>query len=356
MSKAGDRPSARRGVKLLTLAASLVATLLGLEAALRLAGFESASYHSISGFCEHDPDLGWRLVPGQRTVFRGRHFSAVVETSEQGLRDRPYSPWPEPGRRRILVLGDSVAWCWGVEIDRCFTKLLERALADTDVITMGVPGYSTAQELLLYERDGRGFHPDWVLLVFVGNDPVDNVDTRHRPRFRLAGDGLVLTNHPVPRRKSLVRAWLGQHSRLYAQANFGIQVAHELVRSRGEAAPAAPGAFERVAASEAEALALTRALIERLHDRVTADGARLAVAAVDTDARSVTMLRETCAQRGCALLELDPFVHEAAAAGVAIRLAGDPHFSDEGQVVLAEALLATLPLDRDPARSGATSQ
>ena len=42
----------------------------------------------------------------------------------------------------------------GVEQDECFTERLENALGDTDVINAGVPGYSTAQELLFYEREG----------------------------------------------------------------------------------------------------------------------------------------------------------------------------------------------------------
>ena len=45
------------------------------------------------------------------------------------------------------------------------TKRLERALRDTDVINAGVPGYSTAQELLFYEREGRRYRPDIVVLV-----------------------------------------------------------------------------------------------------------------------------------------------------------------------------------------------
>ena len=88
----------------------------------------------------------------QRRALLGRRGAQRRRTP----RDREYPRERRvPGRRRILVLGDSVAWCWGVEREECFTERLEAALPDTDVINAGVPGYSTAQELLYYERDGR---------------------------------------------------------------------------------------------------------------------------------------------------------------------------------------------------------
>ena len=63
-----------------------------------------------------------------------------VSQNAEGLRDRHYPYARDGGRRRILVLGDSVVWCWGVEQADCFTERLEAALPDTDVINAGVPG------------------------------------------------------------------------------------------------------------------------------------------------------------------------------------------------------------------------
>src|SRR5258705_3086210 len=159
----------------LTLALAGTAVALGvLEIAVRVLGIERASYHAIGGCTIYDPELGWRLAPSRETVFKVAHFTVRVSHNADGLRDRPYPREREPGRRRVLVLGDSFVWCWGVEQERCFTERLEAALGDTDVINAGVPGYSTAQELLFYEREGRRYRPDLVLLVFVPNDVVAN--------------------------------------------------------------------------------------------------------------------------------------------------------------------------------------
>jgi hypothetical protein len=58
----------------------------------------------------------------------------------------------------------------------CFTELIEERLPDTDVVALGVPGYGTAQDLLAYGRLGSRFSPDLVMLVFVPNDPAENLD------------------------------------------------------------------------------------------------------------------------------------------------------------------------------------
>src|SRR6185369_3672469 len=88
-----------------------------------------------------------------------------------------------------------------------------------DVINTGVPAWSTAQETLFYEREGRRYRADLVLLLVVPNDPWENV-AGPGPRFRLDGERLVETHVPVPRRKDAATEWLQAHSRLFAQLNY----------------------------------------------------------------------------------------------------------------------------------------
>jgi lysophospholipase L1-like esterase len=324
-------------------------TLLVLEGLVRLLNLQTASYNSISGFCQYDPELGWTLVPDQRTVFKGRHFTALVETNAEGLRDRHYAFERESGRKRILVLGDSVAWCWGVEMNSCFTKLIESELGDTDVITMGVPGYSSAQELLLYEREGRRYGADLVLLVFTGNDAVDNLDARKRPRFILTPEGLVLTNQPVERRKSRLKSWLRLNSKLFVQLDFGSQVGQEWLKRlrKRSAAPerktAPPTRF--VMPSESEevgSLPLTEAILNRLHAQVTADGAAFAIVSFTAPESFVRSLDAFCASRGCGYLDTASAFEGGRAAGLEIFIPADGHLAPDGQVILAELILELL--------------
>ncbi|MCI0400891.1 MAG: hypothetical protein L0Y67_05555 [Gammaproteobacteria bacterium] len=134
------------GINMLVLCASMAFTLLVLEVLeglVRILRLDAASKDPINSFCEYNEYLGWKLIPNTRTIFKGKHHFEVDETSQQGLRDCYYPAAREPGRHRILVLGDPFAWYWGVAQNECFTESIERRLADTDVINTSVPGYST---------------------------------------------------------------------------------------------------------------------------------------------------------------------------------------------------------------------
>ena len=335
------------GLKLLLLVVSLTFVALLLEGLVRVLGLQTASYHSISGFCRYDPDLGWNLVPEHRVVFKGRHFSALVETSEQGLRDRHFPLQPEEGRRRILFLGDSVVWCWGVAIEECFTKRLESSLRDTEVITMGVPGYSTAQAMRLYELQGARFNPDVVVYVMIANDLAENLDRRKRPHFVIRDGELEQTNHPVARRKGALKEWLTQNSELYTQARFRMQVAQEMLKVlreklRRDGPQGDRSSYATVAIDDEDSWRLYMALLDRLRSRVLADGAEFVVVSVELDPEFSERLDRYCAERGCRMIDAGVEIRAADTAGRAIRLRGDPHFAPEGQQLLTDVLLPAL--------------
>jgi hypothetical protein len=334
--------------------AAVVVTIAGLEIALRVLDVRTASFHAIAGFTVYDPELGWKLAPSRNTVFHGAHFVAHVSQNAEGLRDRHYPYEREPGRGRILVLGDSVVWCWGVEHPDCFTERLEAALPDTDVINAGVPGYSTAQEMLFYEHEGRSYHPDLVLLVVVPNDFTDNLDPR-QPRFRLDDGRLVAPKSPARRRKNVVGEWLQAHSRLFAHVSYLVAVAGASLQSpdtdedRSEVSrlPAASVAasrqiavppLEATGAMDEEAWTLTEALMDRLAAGVQRDGARLVVVLEVMGKGMRSRQLAFWGSRGVPVLDLAPILWGAEHRGVRTRLEGDPHISPAGQELVAQAL------------------
>jgi len=134
----------------------------------------------------------WTLTPGFSARFSRPWFDILVEANKQGLRDRDYGP-RIPGRLRILGLGDSFAFGWGVEAEQGFYKRLEAQLVASgrpaEVVSAGIPGYGSEEALRLLEAVGLSYEPDLVLLAFYeGNDYLNNA---HAPRRRRIVDGYL---------------------------------------------------------------------------------------------------------------------------------------------------------------------
>ncbi len=121
------------------------------------------------------------MTPG----FEARHwypeFDIDVAISQQGLRDRGYN-LRRDDTVRIMALGDSFTFGFGVEVEQTYPKQLEQLLndrgggAEYEVINAGFPGYSTVQELRYFEEEGRHLEPDLVLIEFFPvNDFSDNL-------------------------------------------------------------------------------------------------------------------------------------------------------------------------------------
>lgn len=98
-----------------------------------------------------------------------------VELNSHGLRDEEVLYAKEPDERRVLVLGDSVTFGWGVNQGKTFSDRMEPLLsAETgnkwQVINAGVNGYNSEQEATYLRIEGMQYSPDIVILVYVDND------------------------------------------------------------------------------------------------------------------------------------------------------------------------------------------
>jgi lysophospholipase L1-like esterase len=161
---------------------SLIFIALVLEGALRV-----VYYHSMDFSMEmwkyavqiKRPVANSRLSFAHEPNTHAFLMGADVRINSQGLRDNDYSltkPW---GVYRILLLGDSTTFGWGVPLEETTAKILERKLnaerlpgyQHFEAINAGVGNYDTVQEVTYYESQGREFHPDLVILVYFINDP-----------------------------------------------------------------------------------------------------------------------------------------------------------------------------------------
>jgi len=181
-----------------------------------------------------DPHLGWTLVPGIEVHSKRIGYDIAYKINSKGIRDEE-TPYEKPeGVFRIVIVGDSRTFGYGVPIEKHFTYLLEGYFDQLEVINLGVSGYGIDQELLFLRREGFKYQPDLVIAH------VDHYgDHRHmhterfgkqKPRFLLQEGELVLTNYPIPGLESYfnpsipqqIRRWLYDHSRAYAIFRDGV--------------------------------------------------------------------------------------------------------------------------------------
>jgi lysophospholipase L1-like esterase len=149
--------------------------LLGAELGLRTFApwgidfFHWLPYH-MQGMVS-DPELGY-VHPKGVSYSLGK---AKVVLNSHGMRGEEIVFDKPAGERRILVLGDSVAFGWGVSQGETFSDRMEPLLrARTGerwrVVNAGVNGYNSEQQAVFLESRGWRYAPDVVVLVFVDND------------------------------------------------------------------------------------------------------------------------------------------------------------------------------------------
>ena len=101
------------------------------------------------------------------------HLMGVdVEINSDGFRDAEYS-LERTESRRIIFLGDSLTFAWGVEKPDAFETLLEAALSEhrsTEIINLGTGNYNTVQEVNLFLTKGLKYAPDMVVVFYFIND------------------------------------------------------------------------------------------------------------------------------------------------------------------------------------------
>ena len=90
----------------------------------------------------------------------------------KGYRDTEHAVSKPSGRFRILILGDSMTFGWGIADKEIYPKLLaDLAGPSVEVISLAQNGWSTADELTALEREGLNYQPDLVVIGAVTNDP-----------------------------------------------------------------------------------------------------------------------------------------------------------------------------------------
>lgn len=201
----------------------------------------------VRGYAVANAQLGTILLPHQNYLddLSPQYFTYAVRTNAQGMRmDEDVDP--SQGRRKIIALGDSFTFGWGVDIEKSFFQQIktkvESANPEVQLLNGGVGAYSTGHVLKSLKRWHGMIDLSAVIYFFNANDLQDNINTN--VNYRVASykvtqygdvkirDELVYSNL---RRFLLTRIglydWLNKNSHLFVLAKLALKV------NNSEAAP-----------------------------------------------------------------------------------------------------------------------
>ena len=149
----------------------IITVVIGLEILLRMFDPIGISYlHEIHRYYKtmHSPDK--RFAYTSKPNAEGRFQGVSVETNSRGFRGPETTTQKPDGMKRIMLLGDSVVFGWGVDQDHIFPALLQRSLDPTreclEVIAFGANSWTTRTEYEFFREIGMEFEPD-LLVLFV---------------------------------------------------------------------------------------------------------------------------------------------------------------------------------------------
>lgn len=132
--------------------------------------------NDFSKIVENDDELFWRLSPNRRLPDDSWPFRGIISNS-QSLREDHEVPLVKGGsEKRILFIGDSCTFGYGLLHNEGFVQGVEDRLRarfpddSVEAINAGVPGYSIFQGWRFLELQGAKYHPDLVVADFGWND------------------------------------------------------------------------------------------------------------------------------------------------------------------------------------------
>ncbi len=119
----------------------------------------------------NEPILQFKLKSNGFLLWQSK---ITYRINSHGFRDYEFPVEKNKGLYRIIILGDSYTFGWGLNIEDTYPKVLESLFRNDGyavyVINAGVYGYNTQQESLFFKKELLKYNPNLVIIGFVSND------------------------------------------------------------------------------------------------------------------------------------------------------------------------------------------
>ncbi len=129
------------------------------------------------------PGLSYDLVPDKTSIV---NFHPAI-TNSYGMRDDEPNSSDKNPPRRLVAIGDSFTFGYGVKGEDTYPNVLERLInrhnsnVRFEVLNLGVGGYSTKDESIVLEHRGLNWNPELVIIGYTLNDPeIEPLQPLHR--------------------------------------------------------------------------------------------------------------------------------------------------------------------------------
>ena len=223
-----QQPKPPLKIKLIAICLIMMVSVVFLEVAVRLIISippETVPRH----IGQFDEQLGWSLVPNSYGISTRTGQAVEYRINSKGLRDDETTYAKPDNSYRIVIIGDSHTFGFGVPMEQHFTQLLEGYFDNVEVINLGVSGYGVDQFYWSLEQEGLKYQPDLVIAVSLGYYGHRHMYTErfdaHKPKFEWDDDDLVVVNRLV---KPKYSQWhelnrdIADYSQLYKVLAIGI--------------------------------------------------------------------------------------------------------------------------------------
>jgi len=288
-----------------------------------------------------DPELAWAFRPSAEGRFTEGALPTDVTTNSLGLRSPELED--EGGGTRVLVLGDSYGFGWGVAEGDAFPRILESRLrqrhpeADVAVINACLPGYGLYQQRAMLERVLNGTVVDVVVTTYsLANDPVDDLRIA-----RFAPDRLLEYTPELGERNRFVQ-WLVGHSKLAGLVDV------RLSPLRFKAANASARAVEISERCMRELLETCsnhglRVLQVEVPQRWQTKGQAGSWLLAASSGRARAMRRRVASDFGVISIDCAPCLKRVESETGGAYIPNDAHWTRLGHEAVADTILAALP-------------
>ncbi len=149
--------------------------------------------------------------PYSKAHHQSSEFDITVKINSLGFRDYEY-PLHKKKKHRIAVIGDSFTFGWGVDLEDCWVKILEKELnengLDVEILNLGKGGAGPADYTKIAEKGIPLLKPDLVVIgVLQANDlhqlihaydslPVPQVQAEPKSFISIKVNGLLTRAFP----------------------------------------------------------------------------------------------------------------------------------------------------------------